>query len=198
LPLSSATESPRRHPTAPLHDLPHAERRRTDLFAKASALDREEIIVKWRHAPYGTSEDQIQFSQQMQVTNGNIALPTTGRRLIKSPHGIDEDPVRIGGADEIRTRDLRSDRQEPRTADRSRPGNSGPAVPHLGLRQSMTDACSGNRLQILAKLAHEGRAGASGCSIGQSGASLIDEPESSSARRPAALRWTTRHLDCEK
>jgi hypothetical protein len=50
---------------------------------KACALDLEDIIVKWRHALYGMSEDQIQFSQQMQVTNGNFALPTTGRRLIK-------------------------------------------------------------------------------------------------------------------
>ena len=40
----------------------------------ASASDRTvsttcptHIIVKWRHAPYGTSENQIQFSQQMQV-----------------------------------------------------------------------------------------------------------------------------------
>jgi hypothetical protein len=66
--------------------VPHVERRGTDLLAKACALDLQDIIVKWRHAPNGMSENHIQFSQQMQVTNGNIALPTTGRRLSKSRH----------------------------------------------------------------------------------------------------------------
>ena len=42
-----------------LHYLPHVERRGTDLFAKACALNLDDIIIKWRHAPYGTSENQI-------------------------------------------------------------------------------------------------------------------------------------------
>jgi hypothetical protein len=55
-------------------------RQSTTSFWKASALDLDEIIVKWRHAPYGTSEDQVQVSQQMQVTNEWQHRSTNDRR----------------------------------------------------------------------------------------------------------------------